>query len=506
MDSASGSYMQYNNNLNDNDAGYGSLFPGIEQYASLDDTSSHGFDPALFTDEGLASFSNQPAQQPTQNAQPTFNQAQRQTQSQSPALPQFKSSRPDTMSPAQYGQSVYSNSTMNHSYNSQLLARPTPSPGPFDQYNFQPQHISYGQPQFNYAYNSFQSQRQGSTPSQAFRPQVLQQSQQYLSGNRPSPQPQAHLSQIQVLPASSDPRPNANTLQSTNGMSYPYQQSSSMQQQLSERNVPDNTGPMMQSSSAITGSTSSTNGSANQMQHSQTQPMQSSPYFTMTNSQQGMSTLDPRALSMQQQNVQRQHSQATSVSAQHPRIFHSGQPQPIFPAQVRGGAAIPTAMYRPDLQAKSKKVIKSSGSIGSSDSDLEIEDEDPQPKPAAISIARPMDERGQILWDIINAVWSPHNKPVAADQIRTAITFAAQSLQTLRNKWKQANEQLKQAEIPNSSTHGHIPSLKASVENFRMIMEILAFRITSFAHPSILKRYVHALLYITPAFISGHRE
>lgn len=198
MDSASGSYMQYNNNLNDNDATYGSLFPGIEQYAAFEDTSSQSFDPALFSDDGLAQFSHQPGQPVAQNAQSNAGQVQRQAHSQSPALPQFKPSRTDSMSPAQYPQNVYNSSAINHGYNHQLLTRPTPSPGPFDQYAYQPQHMGYGQSQFNYAFNSFQPQRHGSTPTQAFRPQVVQQTSQYLNGARPAPQPQADLSQVQV--------------------------------------------------------------------------------------------------------------------------------------------------------------------------------------------------------------------------------------------------------------------------------------------------------------------
>lgn len=262
-----------------------------------------------------------------------------------------------------------------------------------------------------------------------------------------------------------------------------------MQQPSTERNMLDSSGQAFQSSSAARESTPTTSSSTPYMQQPQTRPSQSSPYFTMTNPQQGVSTLDPRALSNQQQYMQRQQNQATQKIASKPNGIQPGPPTTMFPMQGQASSAVPGS-YRPDLQPKARQAFKSVGSVASTDSDIEIEDEDPQPKPAAISIARPMDERGQILWDIINAVWSPHNKPVSGDQVRTAITFAANSLQTLRNKWKQANEQLKQAEIPNSSTHHHIPSLKASVENFRMIMEILAFRITSFAHPSIIKRYV----------------
>lgn len=185
--------MQYNNN-NTNDLN--SFFNDVEQYAALDDGTSHQFDPALFSENSLAPYSQQPTQ-PSQAAHSTFNQGQRTSQSQSPALPPYKPAQ-NTFSPTQYGQNMYGQPSMGQAFDPQLLSRPTPSPGPYDQFAYPPQHMNYGQPQFDYRYNSFQPQRQTATPTQAFRPQVNQQPQNFMNASQPSPQSQPHISQVQV--------------------------------------------------------------------------------------------------------------------------------------------------------------------------------------------------------------------------------------------------------------------------------------------------------------------
>ncbi|KAK5082193.1 hypothetical protein LTR05_007336 [Lithohypha guttulata] len=471
MDPATGSYMQYNN---DNDADLSSFFHGLEQYATPDISSSTQFDPALFAEDSLAPFSNQQNQQ-NQTSQattnPNFNQAQRQTQSHSPALPQFKPSRSNTLSPAQYGQNVYNAQAMGQSFDPQLLARPTPSPGPFDQYSYAPQQMNYGQSQFDYRFNSFQPQRQASAPQQAFHPQVGQHAQHFMNGSRSSSQAPPHMSQVQVRTMPEPAVVTANQMKGTNGLSYPFQQANHNQPQhrFIEPSLLNADGQLRQ----------------NQAQAPQSKQMESSPYFAIANTKMTNNTLDPRALQMQQHYAQMQQTQTSKPGGPYMSAMQSGQVQNLFPAQLQ---VAQNAVSRPVQQPRMLKDSKSSGSITGSDDDLEIEDEEPQPKPAVITIARPTDERGQLLWDVVNAVWAPHNKPAPSEQIRTAITFVGSAVQGLRNKWKQTNEQLKQAELPNSATRNQVDRLKAMAENYRAIMETLAFRITQFAHPSILKR------------------
>lgn len=173
---------QFDNNNNVDDLT--SLFNSAQQYVSNDDTV---FDQALF-ENAFPSQSLQSAQQST------FNQAQRQSQSQSPALPQFKATQ-NTYPPQQYGQNVYPQAMAQQGYDQHLLPRPSHSPSPYDQYAYQ-QGMNYGQQPFNYSFNSFHAQRQP-TPTQAFRPQVTQQNSAYMNQQRTA-QPNAHVSQIQV--------------------------------------------------------------------------------------------------------------------------------------------------------------------------------------------------------------------------------------------------------------------------------------------------------------------
>lgn len=174
---------QFDNNNNVDDLS--TFLNGAQQYVNNDDTV---FDQALF-EHAFPSQSLQSAQQSN------FNQAQRQSQSQSPALPQFKSTQ-NTYAPQQYGQNVYNPQALaQQGFDQHLLARPSHSPTPYDQYAYQ-QSMNYGQQPFNYSFNSFHAQRQP-TPTQAFRPQVTQQNSNYMNSQRPA-QPQAHVSQIQV--------------------------------------------------------------------------------------------------------------------------------------------------------------------------------------------------------------------------------------------------------------------------------------------------------------------
>jgi len=150
--------------------------------------------------------------------------------------------------------------------------------------------------------------------------------------------------------------------------------------------------------------------------------------------------------------------------------------------------------------SKVERPVKSSGSVSDSDDDLDIEDEEPaETRPAVITIAKPMnDERGKLLWEVVDAVWTPKNKPAPPDKIRSAVRFVGEAVRSLRDKWKETNDKLKKAENANQPTEG----LKVAVGTYREIMETLAGRVTNFGHPSILKRYVSLLPIPPPAYTS----
>ena len=489
MDTTNGPYMQYNN-TNSDDLSH--FFQDVEQYASLDNNASNQFDPALFADNGLASFSPQPTQQPAQTGQSNFNQAQRQTHSQSPALPQFKQT-PNTYSSTQYAQNAYNQQSLGQAYDPHLLARPTPSPGPFDQYSYQPQNINYGHPSFNYQFNSFQQQQQqqqqrqqSATSTQAFRPQVTQQAQSYLSTSRPSPQPQAHVSQVQVRSDRHNGSRVADNSQGANGMSFPYQQGSQVSHRFIEPSMLNADGQVRQSKNLGSSTMECSNKALDPAQMAQVRQMESSPYFTMPGARMSNTTLDPRTLQMQHYaQLQQQQQQVQKTNLAQMNGLHSGHLHNMYQMQPQA------ASVKVPPMARTKKDGRSPGSASSSDDDLDIEEEEePEQKPAVITIAKPSDERGKLLWETVEAVWTPRNKPAPAEKIRAAIAFVGNAVRGHRDKWKQNNEQLKQAELPNSATQSQAGVLKANVEEKRATMEIIATRIVRFGHPSIVRRYV----------------
>lgn len=162
--------------------------------------------------------------------------------------------------------------------------------------------------------------------------------------------------------------------------------------------------------------------------------------------------------------------------------------QSILQFQTQNVAA-PAARPSKEGKTKAKKDAKKDGSSSNSDDDLEIE-EPPEARPTIISDLKPTDQAGKLLWEVVDAVWSPHNKPASADKIRTAVAFVGEAVRGLRDQWKSQNEQLKKAELPNSDTASQAASLKAAVSAHRDTMERLVARVTQYGHPWILKRYV----------------
>lgn len=459
--------MQYHN---DNDPDLTQFFDGLEAYAAEDNDGSSQFDPALFTSNNHLPSYPQQQNQISQSTQAAFTPAQRQSQSQSPGLPQFKQSS-TSFSPQQYAQSLYNPQSMAQNFDPRM-SRPTPSPGAFDQYRYQ-QQMGYGHPGFNYQFNNFNRQQHTPTPAQAFRPEAIQQAQQqYLNGSRQSPQlSQAHVSQVQ----------NTNG----NGLTYPYQQGQQIGQRFVNPSMVSGQDQPQQSQTLfhaiLENRANKDSGVARVSQQSQ---MQSSPYFTMP----GSATIDPRQAQMQQYQSQLHRAQL-AASGHHTNGPQSQQLQPNL--QYSAHTAAQASGQMPKAVNTSKvKGGKSSGSGSSSDEDdLEIEDEEePETRPACITISKPADEKGKLLWEVVDAVWTPRNKPAPTEKIRSAIKFVGEAVRNLRDKWKAQNEHLKAAE--NSGDAAQALALKSTVQLYRDTMQVLAERVTRFGHPSVLKRYV----------------
>lgn len=188
---------------------------------------------------------------------------------------------------------------------------------------------------------------------------------------------------------------------------------------------------------------------------------------------------------MQSSQIQQPRSQSVNIdpaSGMQPQHLHS----------MLSSGPVPIAANAADkaLKPKPKGASKAGGSVSSSDDDLEIEDEDPEIRPAIITIARPETFKERLLWEAVDSVWTPRNKPASSEKIVAAIKFIGEAVRGLREQWKSQNEKLKKAELPNSETSAHAPQLKHLVGQLREIMETLAARVTKWGHPSILKRYV----------------
>lgn len=208
--------------------------------------------------------------------------------------------------------------------------------------------------------------------------------------------------------------------------------------------------------------------------------MNASPYMTM-----GDPTVNPSNIPMQSAQVQQPRSQSANIEPS-----NGIQPQHLHSMiSGSGPAPAPVPANVSVLKPKPKNSGKTGGSVSSSDDDLEIEDEDPETRPAVITVAKPDAFRDKLLWEAVDSVWTPRNKPASSEKIVAAIKFVGEAVRGLREQWKSQNEKLKKAELPNSETSASAPALKMLVGQLREVMETLAARVTKWGHPSILKRY-----------------
>lgn len=110
--------------------------------------------------------------------------------------------------------------------------------------------------------------------------------------------------------------------------------------------------------------------------------------------------------------------------------------------------------------------------------------------PALLTVSAPTDERGKALYNAVQAVWSPRNKPASPEKIRSGIVGFAETVRNLRDAWKAKNDMLRKAELPNSPTAGDAVALKDEVARYRQVTESVMSRSLLYGHPSIVKRYV----------------
>jgi hypothetical protein len=160
---------------------------------------------------------------------------------------------------------------------------------------------------------------------------------------------------------------------------------------------------------------------------------------------------------------------------------------PNAPKRPRGRPRKDGALLRVKQDGKSPS--SSYDSDSDSDSDLEIE-APPEPMPDILKRDRPEDLDSKVLYDTIQAVWSPRNKPAVPDKIRAGIAQFGETIRKLRDAWKAKNAALQQAENANSAA---VPTLKDQVGQYRRLMQYVAKEALEWGHTAHLKKYVYPL-------------
>ena len=175
-------------------------------------------------------------------------------------------------------------------------------------------------------------------------------------------------------------------------------------------------------------------------------------------------------------------------------IFPKPEKAPVKPRKPKDPNAPKRPRGRPRKDGslpQLKQEGKSPSSSYDSESDLEIE-EPPEPMPESLRREQPDSFEGKVLYDIVQAVWSPRNKPAIPDKIRAGIAQFGETIRKLRDAWKAKNAALQQAENANSDA---VPKLKDEVGQYRRLMQNVAKTAVELGHPAHLKKYVY-----TPPF------
>ncbi|KIV96519.1 hypothetical protein, variant 1 [Exophiala mesophila] len=427
------------------------------------DELSQFFDPALFEASALGPGFSQQAQPLSQN---NFNQNQPR-QSNSPGLSQFNSPQPSYQHPQfpqhtqhsqhpqhpQHPQPMFNSQPMpQSSYDPRFFVRPSQSPVNYDGFAYHPQ-IGY-QPQ---QYQQHQQQQMNMPP-------------------RPSPSPATNLQQ----------RPPPQHQHPTSAVSYTniaqrqptipagQQTPDVIQFNPYDQGHPTN-GPFVDPNMLSANHMGNSGGTLPNYQPQQTYLQ---PEFFNT------SSLDPRFLD----GAPAPHPGFTDP----PTNIITTQGAPVGPPANQTGKPIPPVSKPKATKSISKKTKPESLSeTDSSDDELAIEEDEPEMIPAVLAVAQPTDERGKLLYNAVNAVWSPRNRSASVEKVRSAIAAFGDTVRGLRDSWKSKNDSLRKAELPNSPTASDVTLLKEEVAKYRSIMELLMTRSLLHGHPTIVKRYAY---------------
>ncbi|KAJ5733659.1 hypothetical protein N7493_002445 [Penicillium malachiteum] len=130
-----------------------------------------------------------------------------------------------------------------------------------------------------------------------------------------------------------------------------------------------------------------------------------------------------------------------------------------------------------------KKTKDESESDSSDDSDLEIET---PPEPSPIPATRPKDPVEAAGYDTLQAVWSPRNKRVSAEKIKSGLMSFKDIIKTLRDEWKDRVQDMKTAE--NKGNNEQAAKWKDVVIVQRQAMDKIMTTAMETGHPMIVEK------------------
>lgn len=458
-----------------------SFLDGITDFTDPDhlhtnDELSAFFDPALFETSALGPGFSQQAQPLSQN---NFNQNPSR-QSNSPGLTQFNSPQPSYQHPQypqhpqhpQHPQPLFNSQPMpQSSYDPRFFVRPSQSPVNYDGYAYHPQ-MGY-QPQQYQQQQMNLPPRQSSTPVANLQQRPPQQHQQH----PPSAVSYTNIAQRQPPIPQGQQSPDVIQFHPYNDQAHPTSGSFVDPTMLSTNHMGNSGGK-----STHQGYPPPYSQGAGTLPNYQAQQSYLQPDFFNT------SSLDPRFLN--------------GGSAPHPGF--AGAPTttttttqlaPAPAPAIQPGKYVPPVSKAKATKSVSKKAKHGSASASdTSDDELAIEEDEPEMIPAVLAVAPPTDERGKLLYNAVNAVWSPRNRSASVDKVRSAIAAFGDTVRGLRDSWKAKNDSLRKAELPNSPTASDVTLLKEEVAKYRSIMELLMSRALLHGHPTIVKRYAYPIL------------
>ncbi|KAJ5115755.1 hypothetical protein N7456_000103 [Penicillium angulare] len=134
--------------------------------------------------------------------------------------------------------------------------------------------------------------------------------------------------------------------------------------------------------------------------------------------------------------------------------------------------------------AKAQKKVKGESESDSEyESDLEIE---APPEPSPIPAVRPTEPIAAAEYSTLQAVWSPRNKVVSADKVKSGLMEFKDLIKVLRDSWKDQVAEMKLAE--NNNNNEKAIELKKAVALQRQIMDRIMITALSMGHPMIVEK------------------